>query len=262
MQWAARSAPHQRSRPRAAPEHELRADRVRRGGEQAALVDREEPGKGAERAGDAGRRGRGDGGAQAVDDRVGGGERDACGGVGLLLRRHDASVASPPGAPVWKDARDDTRRRPARGSTRYLERLALERRPGPRSRRCSPTTRELPLRPVPRAARRQRGDRGRLAATAPTPPGSMGGRVPALSRSTATVGVAVGETRYDGTGDRVRECTFLLRVVQRRDGAAASSFIRVVSCATAPGARRPEPTASKRSFAAAPRRAPASGTRA
>ena len=70
----------------APPEHELRADRVGRGGEQAAVVDREEAGEGAEGAGDAGRRGRGDGGAEAVDDRVGGRERHPGGRVGLLGR--------------------------------------------------------------------------------------------------------------------------------------------------------------------------------
>ncbi len=37
----------------AAAEHELRSDRVRRGGQQAAVVDREEPGERAERACDS-----------------------------------------------------------------------------------------------------------------------------------------------------------------------------------------------------------------
>ena len=65
----------------AAPEDELRADRVGRGGEQTPVVDREEARERAERARDAGRGGRGDGPTQPVDDLASGGERDACGGV-------------------------------------------------------------------------------------------------------------------------------------------------------------------------------------
>jgi hypothetical protein len=51
-------------------EHQLRADAVRRGGEEAVAVERVQPGKAAEtlRAGGLGRR------AQALDDRDGGGE--------------------------------------------------------------------------------------------------------------------------------------------------------------------------------------------
>ena len=72
----------------AAAQHELRADRVGRRGQQAMIVDREEPRKRAERAGDPGRRSRGDSRAEPIDDRVGGRERDPGSGVRLLGRGH------------------------------------------------------------------------------------------------------------------------------------------------------------------------------
>ena len=48
MQCAARSAPQSRSAAARAGEHQLRADAVGRGGEQAPLVERMQPGEGAE----------------------------------------------------------------------------------------------------------------------------------------------------------------------------------------------------------------------
>ena len=75
-------------------EHELRADAVGRGDEQALLIERVQPGEGSERTHDTGRARRLDGRADAIDDRVRGRERDPCGGIGLLLRRHQSSVAT------------------------------------------------------------------------------------------------------------------------------------------------------------------------
>ena len=80
-----------------AREDELRADAVGGRDEQPPLVDRVETGEGAEGAHDAGRARRVDRRPEPVDDRLGGSERDPCGGVGLLLRRHAASVAAAAG---------------------------------------------------------------------------------------------------------------------------------------------------------------------
>ena len=49
-QWAARSAPGVEEPPGAAGEDQLRADAVRRRGQQPVIVEREEPGEGTERA--------------------------------------------------------------------------------------------------------------------------------------------------------------------------------------------------------------------
>ena len=81
---------------RAPAEDELRADGVGRGGEQAPLVDRVETGERAERADHGVRPGRVDGRAKAVDDGLGRRERDPCGCVRLVVRRHGASVVDPP----------------------------------------------------------------------------------------------------------------------------------------------------------------------
>ena len=62
-------------------QHQLRADAVSGGGEQAPLVERVQPREAAE----ARRAGRLDGCAQAADDRVGGRERHTCGLVRLRV---------------------------------------------------------------------------------------------------------------------------------------------------------------------------------
>ena len=72
--------------PGAPPEHELGADRVGRGREQPPVVDGEEPRERAERARDGGRRGRCDGRAQPLYDRVGRREGDARSGIRQLVR--------------------------------------------------------------------------------------------------------------------------------------------------------------------------------
>ena len=94
--------------PGAAPEHELRADRVGRGGEQPPLVDREEARERAEAALDRRRAGRLDRGAQAVDDRLGGRERDPGGGVGLLLRTPRATSSADRLTPQVEPCRGET----------------------------------------------------------------------------------------------------------------------------------------------------------
>ena len=75
-----------------AAQHELRSDGVRRGGEQTLVVDREEAGEGPEGTGNSGRRGRGDGSSQSIDDRVGGGERHAGTRVRRLRGCHGSSL--------------------------------------------------------------------------------------------------------------------------------------------------------------------------
>ena len=82
-------------RPRAPCEDELRADRVRRGGEQPLVVEREQPRERAERADHAVRARRLDCGAQALDHGAGGRERDACGGVRLRVSRHRFEPTQP-----------------------------------------------------------------------------------------------------------------------------------------------------------------------
>ena len=90
------------AQPVAAPaEHELRADGVRGCGEQAPVVDREEAGERAEGADDARRCGRGDGAAQAIDDRVRGRKRHPRGGVRLLGRGHETEPSDPLGSSHW-----------------------------------------------------------------------------------------------------------------------------------------------------------------
>ena len=69
----------------------LRPDRVGRGGEQAVLVERVEPGEGAEPA----RAGRLDGGAQPLDDPCGRRKRDPGGGVRPVVA-HAASLRPAP----------------------------------------------------------------------------------------------------------------------------------------------------------------------
>jgi hypothetical protein len=63
-----------------AGEDELRPDAVRRRREQPLVVERVQPGERAE----PGRARRLDGRAEPIDDRAGGRERDACGGVAVL----------------------------------------------------------------------------------------------------------------------------------------------------------------------------------
>ena len=75
-------------RPGAAREGELRADRVRRGGEQPLVVEREHPGERPERADNAVGARRLDGCAQALDHGICRRERDARGGVRLPVSKH------------------------------------------------------------------------------------------------------------------------------------------------------------------------------
>ena len=97
MQCAARSAPHARSRPRAASQHQLRADPVGRGREQPPVVERMQPRERAEPGGP----GRLDRGAKPLHDRVRDGERDARGCVAVRrggqrtsLRRAAAAIVA------------------------------------------------------------------------------------------------------------------------------------------------------------------------
>ncbi len=84
------TAPAQRAG--AAVEEQLRADAVGGGGEEAALVERVEPGKLPEAGGPGGL----DRSAQALDDDVGRGERDAGGVVraGLLAQEGQSTSAA------------------------------------------------------------------------------------------------------------------------------------------------------------------------
>ena len=93
MQCAAMSAPQLRSSPRSRATHRLRPDRVHRGREQAAIVERVEAGEGAE----ALRAGRLDRRAQPLDDRVRGRERDPgrlVGGLASHARESKAAEAA------------------------------------------------------------------------------------------------------------------------------------------------------------------------
>ena len=76
-----------RQAPRFALEHDLRPDPVRRGCEQARLVERVETRERPELADDAGRPGGADGGAQPLDDLAGLCEGDTCFLVGALRHR-------------------------------------------------------------------------------------------------------------------------------------------------------------------------------
>src|SRR6185503_20702538 len=119
------------------------------------LVEREEPGERAE----AGRAGRLDGCAQALDHGVCGRERDACGGVRLLVFRHVPSLSTrAEGRHAHFDGLTDARR-------------YLGRRPGaapPASAAGAPILLEHALTPVElvalahqrRARRLQGGDQG------------------------------------------------------------------------------------------------------
>ena len=122
MQCAARSAPQpSAASPARAREHQLRADTVRRRGEQAPLVERIEAGEGAE----AGRAGRLHRRAQPLDDALGGRQRHA----GCLVRL----------APRSRTESSSARRTARRGAR--ASRPARRRRSG---RACPrPTTRSV-----------------------------------------------------------------------------------------------------------------------
>ena len=194
MQCAARSSPHQRSRSPRRPEHELRADGVGGRGEQAAVVDREEARERAEGADDAGRRGRGDGAAEAIDDRVRGRERHPRGGVRLLGRGHETEPSDPPGSShrcgtIAPMTADDVQR--------WLDAYVAAWASYDEAEITALFTDDCAYRydPFCRSARRRRRDRGRLA-EGPGRAGIVGGGVPRRSPSTAIRAVAVGETRY------------------------------------------------------------------
>ncbi len=104
----------------------LRPDRVHRGGEQAPLVERIEPGEGAEARGS----GRLDGRAETADDGLGGRERDARSGVRAVLRRHGRESTPPLRCVPRRSAvaRLVRRRRNARFRCRARSRRAAARR--------------------------------------------------------------------------------------------------------------------------------------
>ena len=89
MQWAARSAPQSRRRPRSARDDQLRADAVGRGREQPLRIERVQARERAESL----RARRLDGGSETVDDRPCRRERDA-GGAVAVRRNHQAGKST------------------------------------------------------------------------------------------------------------------------------------------------------------------------
>ena len=147
-------------RPAPARDHRLRPDRVGRGGEQPALVERVQAGEGAEAA----RAGRLDGRAQPLDDSLRRRERDPGGGVrpvlahGPSLRGHasDASASRQLAVqlrPALRAAREEAtierrRRRRSRRRRSAVEQLRERRPPSPPARRraaAAPSARARPL---------------------------------------------------------------------------------------------------------------------
>ena len=175
MQCAARSAPQARSAPRSRREHELRADAVGRGGEQAP---RRRAGA-RRRTRRTARAGRLDGRAQPPDDGVGDGEGDARGGVGRS--RHGASLRAPAAAtgcalrPGGYEAR--------RGFGLRVPSRSAHPRVG-EHRRQPPEPAEPARRRVPVLRRRARGARAVRRALVPQPLAARSRRAtPSTSRA-------------------------------------------------------------------------------